>query len=165
MKWLFCNNSFDFGSVGGYWPLCLNCPKLWFLYQDMSMISVPTSNLFCENQLLLTQCLTHVSKYYILMSLIFTQMSQLLVEYWAQLGTNLSSVKLDYPNDFGKAIETKRFLSLGQKKMVTKSINLFDYFILAVASRCEEGHCNFPNQPFLTPSVVNTVKQLLKDTN
>lgn len=48
--------------------------------------------------------------------------------------------------------------------MVSKSINLFDYLVLAVASRCEEGHCNFPNQPFLTPSVVNTVKQLLKDT-
>lgn len=67
------------------------------------------------------------------------------------MGTNLSSVKLDYQNDFDKEIETKRFLSLGWKKVVSKSINLFDYLILAVATRCEEGHCNFPNQPFLTP--------------
>lgn len=48
--------------------------------------------------------------------------------------------------------------------MVTKSINLFVYLILATASRCEERSYNFPNQSFPTPSLVNTIKQLLKDT-
>lgn len=39
-----------------------------------------------------------------------------------------------------------------------------DPFILAAAPRCEEGRFNLPIQPFLTPSVANTMKQLLKDT-
>lgn len=47
---------------------------------------------------------------------------------------------------------------------MTKSINLSDSFILAAGPRCEEGSFSFPNQSFLTPLIVNTIKQLLKDT-
>lgn len=52
----------------------------------------------------------------------------ILVEYWVQLGTNLSSVKSDYPNDLGKArnqqVSELGLVESGDQKH--KLIGLFD---------------------------------------